>query len=279
MFVSGIGCSSRFPHYMKTYGFHGIHGRALPIAEGVKMARPDLQRVRQHRRRRLLQHRRGALDPRDPLQHEPDGVPARQPDLRPDQEAGVADLADRHQEQHHAARQLPRGAESADGHARRAERLVRRAGGRLDSRELLFDIVKAAYHHKGLSFVRIIQRCPEWLPKMLRPLDAGSAQGAAAAPRERPAAQRRACRKVYKNQLQHDPLDINRAREIASEHDSIPVGILYRNPDVPCYEDLRHSDKLRTPELIRTGSKRSSTSTRSGRRERTKGRVNAGARR
>ena len=41
-FISGIGCSSRFPHYMKTYGFHGIHGRALPIAEGVKMARPDL---------------------------------------------------------------------------------------------------------------------------------------------------------------------------------------------------------------------------------------------
>src|SRR4030067_32533 len=41
-FVSGIGCSSRFPHYMKTYGFHGIHGRALPVAEGVKMARPDL---------------------------------------------------------------------------------------------------------------------------------------------------------------------------------------------------------------------------------------------
>ena len=104
VFVSGIGCSSRFPHYMKTYGFHGIHGRALPVAEGVKMARPDLQRVRQHRRRRLLQHRRGALDPRHPLQHEHDGDPARQPDLRPDQEAGLADLADRHQEQHHAAR-------------------------------------------------------------------------------------------------------------------------------------------------------------------------------
>ena len=42
VFVSGIGCSSRFPHYMKTYGFHGIHGRALPIAEGIKLARPDL---------------------------------------------------------------------------------------------------------------------------------------------------------------------------------------------------------------------------------------------
>ena len=43
VFVSGIGCSSRFPHYMKTYGFHGIHGRAFPIAQGVKMARPDLE--------------------------------------------------------------------------------------------------------------------------------------------------------------------------------------------------------------------------------------------
>jgi 2-oxoglutarate ferredoxin oxidoreductase subunit beta len=42
VFVSGIGCSSRFPHYMKTYGFHGIHGRALPVAEGIRMARKDL---------------------------------------------------------------------------------------------------------------------------------------------------------------------------------------------------------------------------------------------
>ena len=42
VFVSGIGCSSRFPYYMNTYGFHGIHGRAAAIASGVKMARPDL---------------------------------------------------------------------------------------------------------------------------------------------------------------------------------------------------------------------------------------------
>ena len=42
-FVSGIGCSSRFPYYMNTYGFHGIHGRAPAIATGLKMSRPDLQ--------------------------------------------------------------------------------------------------------------------------------------------------------------------------------------------------------------------------------------------
>jgi len=42
VFVSGIGCSSRFPYYLGTYGFHGIHGRALPIATGVRLANPDL---------------------------------------------------------------------------------------------------------------------------------------------------------------------------------------------------------------------------------------------
>ncbi|HOW17957.1 MAG TPA: 2-oxoacid:ferredoxin oxidoreductase subunit beta [Phycisphaerae bacterium] len=42
VFVSGIGCSSRFPYYLNTYGIHGIHGRALPIATGVKCTRPDL---------------------------------------------------------------------------------------------------------------------------------------------------------------------------------------------------------------------------------------------
>jgi len=40
--VSGIGCSSRFPYYMNTFGFHTIHGRAPAIATGIKLARPDL---------------------------------------------------------------------------------------------------------------------------------------------------------------------------------------------------------------------------------------------
>jgi 2-oxoglutarate ferredoxin oxidoreductase subunit beta len=40
--VSGIGCSSRFPAFVDAYGFHGTHGRALPLATGVKMARPEL---------------------------------------------------------------------------------------------------------------------------------------------------------------------------------------------------------------------------------------------
>jgi 2-oxoglutarate ferredoxin oxidoreductase subunit beta len=61
---------------------------------------------------------------------------------------------------------------------------------------------------------------------------------------------------TYRNQRVHDPLDIDRAREIASQHEPIPVGILYRNPDMPCYEDLRHAGGLRSPEAIRVGLNR-----------------------
>jgi 2-oxoglutarate ferredoxin oxidoreductase subunit beta len=43
VFISGIGCSSRFPYYMNTYGFHTIHGRAPAIATGLRVARPELK--------------------------------------------------------------------------------------------------------------------------------------------------------------------------------------------------------------------------------------------
>src|SRR5690606_34173190 len=42
VFISGIGCSSRFPYYMNTFGFHTIHGRAPAVATGAKIANPDL---------------------------------------------------------------------------------------------------------------------------------------------------------------------------------------------------------------------------------------------
>ena len=42
VFVSGIGCSSRFPYYMNTYGIHSIHGRAPAVATGIKLANPEL---------------------------------------------------------------------------------------------------------------------------------------------------------------------------------------------------------------------------------------------
>jgi len=118
--------------------------------------------------------------------------------------------------------------------------------------ESLFEIVRAAYHHRGFSFVRIVQRCPEWLPKIWDPwlhdpkriLMLRHAQGLQVSD---------SLARVYTNQREHDPLDLDGARRLASDLDTIPVGILYRNPEVPCYEDLRASDELRTVARVKTG--------------------------
>lgn len=254
VFVSGIGCSSRFPHYMKTYGFHGIHGRALPVAEGVKMARPDLtvfvntgdgdccsigaahwiHAIRYNMNITVFLHdnqiyglTKKQASPTSPIGTKSNTTP------RGSYLEALNPLS------------VTLGVQNVSFVAQAVDWAP----------EILFDIVKAAYHHKGLSFVRIVQRCPEWLPKMLDPwlhdpnkvqllhhdngLQVSAGMG-----------------RVYKNQVLHDPLDLDRAREIASSHETIPVGILYRNPEVPCYEDLRRPDTLRTPELTRAGFNR-----------------------
>ena len=251
VFVSGIGCSSRFPHYMKTYGFHGIHGRALPVAEGIKMARPDLtvfvntgdgdccsigtahwiHAIRYNMNITVFLHdnqiyglTKNQASPTSPLGTKSTTTP------RGSYLEALNPLT------------VTLGVQNVSFVAQAVDWIP----------EALFEIVKAAYHHKGMSFVRIVQRCPEWLPTSLDPWlhdpkrvkllnhDQGLRFSAGLS-------------KVYQNQLEHDPANIDRAREIASETDIIPVGILYHNPNVPCYEDVRLSDKLRTPELTRVG--------------------------
>ena len=251
VFVSGIGCSSRFPHYMKTYGFHGIHGRALPVAEGVKMARPDLtvfvntgdgdccsigaahwiHAIRYNMNITVFLHdnqiyglTKKQASPTSPIGTKSNTTP------RGSYLEALNPLS------------VTLGVQNVSFVAQAVDWVP----------EVLFDIVKAAYHHKGLSFVRIVQRCPEWLPQSLDPWlhDPNKVQLLHHADGLQLSA---GLSRVYKNQLSHDPSNIDRAREIASSAGTIPVGILYNNPDVPCYEDLRATDKLRTPELTRAG--------------------------
>ncbi len=251
VFVSGIGCSSRFPHYMKTYGFHGIHGRALPVAEGVKMARPDLtvfvntgdgdctsigaahwiHAIRYNMNLTVFLHdnqiyglTKKQASPTSPIGTKSNTTP------RGSYLEALNPLS------------VTLGVQNVSFVAQAVDWIP----------ELLFDIVKAAYHHKGLSFVRIVQRCTEWLPKAFDPWmhDPNQVQLLHHENGLQPSA---GLSRVYKNQLQHDPSNIDRAREIASAHEFMPVGILYRNPAVPCYEDLRLSSKLHTPELTRAG--------------------------
>ena len=251
VFVSGIGCSSRFPHYMKTYGFHGIHERALPIAEGVRMARRDLNvfvntgdgdccsigaahwvhAIRYNMNMTVFLHDNQIY-----------GLTKMQ--ASPTSPKGLK------------SNTTPRGTYLEALHPLTVTLGVQNVSFVAQAvdwiPEVLYDIVKAAFHHKGFSFVRIVQRCPEWLPKLFEPWlhDPQKVQllhdenGLAVSP---------SLAKIYRNQQHHDPSDLDRAREIASSMDPIPVGILYKNPEVPCYEDLRASAELRTAERIRTG--------------------------
>jgi len=251
VFVSGIGCSSRFPHYMKTYGFHGIHGRALPVAEGIKMARPDLHvfvntgdgdccsigaahwihGIRYNMNMTVLLHdnqiyglTKMQASPTSPIGTKSNTTP------RGSYLEALNPLS------------VTLGVQNVSFVAQAVDWIP----------EVLYDIIAAAFHHKGFSFVRIMQRCPEWLPVLFEPwlhdpqkiLLLNHERGLKVSPN---------LAKIYKNQQVHDPANIDRAREIASSVDPIPVGILYRNPDVPCYEDVRHAGQLRTTELIKTG--------------------------
>lgn len=251
VFVSGIGCSSRFPHYMKTYGFHGIHGRALPVAEGVKLARPDLtvfvntgdgdccsigaahwiHAIRYNMNLTVFLHdnqiyglTKKQASPTSPIGTKSNTTP------RGSYLDAINPLT------------VTLGVANASFVAQAVDWIP----------ESLFEIVKAAYHHKGLSFVRILQRCPEWLPK-LHEADMQEPDNIQLLHHENALQLSPALSRIYKNQLHHDPLDMNRAREISSSTDVVPVGILYQNREIPCYEDTRRNNVLRTNDTIRTG--------------------------
>jgi 2-oxoglutarate ferredoxin oxidoreductase subunit beta len=251
VFVSGIGCSSRLPHYMKTYGFHGIHGRALPVAEGIRLARPDLDvfvstgdgdccsigaahwihAIRYNMNMVVMLHdnhvyglTKKQASPTSPLGFKSNTTP-RGSTLLPLNPLTVT-----------------LGVQNVSFVAQAVDWIP----------ELLYEILSAAYKHKGLSFVRILQRCPQYLPKMFDPW-LQDPQKSLILTHDRGVRPSAGLAKIYRNQQEHDPSDINRAREIASLDDPIPVGILYQNPDVPCYEDLRNAGQLRTADYIKAG--------------------------
>ncbi len=249
VFVSGIGCSSRLPHYMSGYGFHGTHGRALPIAEGVKMSRPDLtvfvdtgdgdalsigaahwiHALRYNMDLTVLLHdnrvyglTKKQASPTSPLGTKTNTTPhgSYLPALNP--------------------LTVTLGVTNASFVAQAVDWIP----------DLLYRIVSAAYRHRGLSFVRILQRCPVYMPGMFDPWikDPGRML---LLRHERGIEVPVDLARIYREQREHDPSDLAAAREIASVEDPIPVGILFRDDDAPIYEDLRGAGLVRTPERIR----------------------------
>jgi len=236
---------------MKTYGFHGIHGRALPIAEGVRLSRPDLHvfvntgdgdccsigaahwvhAIRYNMNLTVMVHDNHiyGLTKMQASPTTPKGLKSKTTPRGAYLEA-LNPLT------------VTLGIQNASFVAQAVDWIP----------ELVYDIISKAFHHKGCSFVRIIQRCPEFLPNLLDPW-LNDPNRTLLLTHEKGLHVSATLAKVYKNQQEHDPSDLNRAREIASTEDPIPVGILYHNPAVPCYEDVRAITQLRTPELIQHG--------------------------
>ncbi len=249
VFVSGIGCASRLPHYMNAYGFHGIHGRALPIAEGIKMTRPDLDvfvvtgdgdccsigaahwihAVRYNMNMTVLM-----------LDNQVYGLTKKQ--MSPTSPIGLK------------TNTSPRGAYLAPLNPLSVTLGVANASFVAQAvdwiPEVLCDIVALAHRHKGFSFVRVLQRCPEFLPDLFDPWvkDPGRMlllthpDAVQVSP---------ALSKVYRQQEIHDPSDLHRARELASVEDPIPVGIFYRNEDIARYEDIRDTGRPHNAETTK----------------------------
>ena len=236
---------------MKTYGFHGIHGRALPVAEGIKMARPDLHvfvntgdgdccsigaahwihAIRYNMNMTVMLH-----------DNEIYGLTKMQ--ASPTSPKGLRSNTTPRGAYLNALNPLSitLGVQNVSFVAQAVDWIP----------EVLYEIIAAAFRHKGFSFVRLMQRCPEWLPNHFEPW-LNDPQKTLLLTHEHGLRVSPSLAKVYKNQLQHDPSSLDRAREIASGIDPIPVGILYRNPDVPCYEEVRHAGALRSSEFIKAG--------------------------
>jgi 2-oxoglutarate ferredoxin oxidoreductase subunit beta len=236
VFVSGIGCSSRLPHYVKTYGFHGIHGRALPIATGVKLHRPDLDvfvamgdgdccsigaghwihAVRYNVDLTVLMFdnaiyalTKDQTSPTTPRGYASNTQPKGSwlPALNPlSATLGVTNCSF-----------VAQTAEWAPQH--------------------LFETLRAAHRHRGFAFVRILQRCPVFSPdiylkavkdpalvELLVHEDGVGAKG---------------LETLYRRQVRHDPSDLVAARRFASAEDAIRLGVLYRDVNAPRYEETR----------------------------------------
>jgi 2-oxoglutarate ferredoxin oxidoreductase subunit beta len=232
--VSGIGCSSRFPHYMKTYGFHGLHGRALPVACGIRSRRPDLEifvltgdgdccaigtshwihaiRYNMNLSILLFDNKIYALTKA--------------------QTSPTTRIDDRSNTHPRGSPFIPINPISVSLGIPNASFVAQTVDWNPSH---LYETLKAAHAHQGTSFVRIFQRCPHYTSSvydqarrdpsqvllMMHPQGIPVDDGIA---------------KVYKNQVEHDPENLAEARELADIQDRLMIGLFYRNLNADRYD-------------------------------------------
>ncbi len=236
VFVSGIGCSSRFPHYLNTYGFHGLHGRALPVATGIKLHRPELAvfvvmgdgdccsigaahwvhavRYNLDMVSLLLDNAMYGLTKGQTSPTTPAGYPS-----------NTQPYGTYLQALNPITTTL--GITNASFVAQTAEWIPAH----------LYETLRAAYRHEGFAFVRILQRCPVYsediFQRAVRDPDVTELLV------HEDGIQVPDLEKVYKNRVRHDPRDLAGARAFAESNDRIRLGVFFRDPARPRYEVTR----------------------------------------
>ncbi len=234
--VSGIGCSSRLPHYMGTYGFHGLHGRALPLANGIKARRPDLDMwvatgdgdcfsigaghwihalrynmdmvvlVFDNAIYGLTKKQTSPTTPTDMATNtHPRG--ASLPPINPlTITLGVTNVSFV--------------AQCVDWNPPH-----------------LYETIKKAHQHRGTSFVRIIQRCPVFSESVSKALQEDSSRMLLLT-HENGIPVNDSILRVFPERRKHDPDDWVNAMAIARDQSKVPIGLLYQNPEALVYDDL-----------------------------------------
>lgn len=240
VYVSGIGCSGRFPHHLGTYGFHGIHGRALPLATGVKLHRPDLNvfavmgdgdcasigaghwvhavRYNTDMVALMLDNHIYGLTKKQTSPTTPQGYRTNtQPhgSFLPSLNPLTATL----------------GITNASFVAQTAEWIPQH----------LQATLRAAYRHRGFAFVRILQRCPHYTLSMF--IDAVRDPDRIELLVHEDGVQVDGLEKIYKHVRPHDPSDLDFARRLAEE-DSDPerpirLGVFFRDTSRAVYDVIR----------------------------------------
>ena len=221
---------------MKTYGFHGLHGRALPVACGIKSRRPDLDvwvatgdgdcfsigaahwiyAMRYNMDITMLVFDNGiyGLTKKQTSPTTPVDVPTNThpsctllPPMNPlTITLGVTNVSFV--------------AQIVDWNA-----------------QLRHQVIQMAHEHKGTGFVRIIQRCPVYVEAIGKTLqeEPGRMQ---LLTHEKGIQVDDSVKKLFPNHAEHDPTDLAGALTVAADTSVLPLGILYRNPDAPRYDKM-----------------------------------------
>jgi 2-oxoglutarate ferredoxin oxidoreductase subunit beta len=234
VFVSGIGCSSRFPHYMKTYGFHGLHGRALPVACGIRSRRPDLHifvatgdgdccaigtshwiHAIHYNMKMVVMLLDNSVYGLTKNQTSPTSALGRKTNTHP--RGALLEPVN--------PIQTTLGITNVSFVAQTAD---------WNPPHLLATLV-AAHRHPGLSFVRVLQRCPHYPNPRLEELQSDPSR-VLLLTHPNGIVLEESMAKIFKNQQEHDPADIDAARAIVERKDVTPIGLLYRNEAAERYD-------------------------------------------